>query len=301
MPTQYDIYCRPVCPLLWVLGKPQRCHPPPPALCGRLGLLVPSFSPLVFTEERGLVFSCAFLAPFVLGSRARFGRANFLVFTPATVLSLLDGPRGADPAFHLVWNRFHLLKRYLDYRPDDVSLVFGLLDLIAVYGAGGHGTTHLLAKSAAGLGFVWDGDQVRWLRPGLPPMRMLAGPLQHFDSGVEFAWQLHGAELLSKRQGFRVAEMIDLEGSLRILKSTERLGNATKCFFVPCKLVVLNEKTLDACFVMVLMVVGTFILGVSTRRVGAHSRSPRVPLSLLRLNRSEPWCLLTHGWLPALK
>ena len=40
-----------------------------------------------------------------------------LAGTPA-VLYLLDGLVGVDPAYHIVWARFRVMRRYLAYRPD---------------------------------------------------------------------------------------------------------------------------------------------------------------------------------------
>ena len=39
------------------------------------------------------------------------------------VLSLLDGPTGCERAFCVVWFRFRLLRRFLAYRPGEVSRV----------------------------------------------------------------------------------------------------------------------------------------------------------------------------------
>ena len=47
------------------------------------------------------------------------------------VLSLLDGPSGCDPAFCVVWFRFRMLRRYLAYRPGEVSRVYRLLESAA--------------------------------------------------------------------------------------------------------------------------------------------------------------------------
>ena len=56
-----------------------------------------------------------------------------------------------------------------------------MLDLIC-RGAQGHGPVHLLLISAAELGFAWDGDERGWVRPSLPPVRVMTGPIQHFFS-----------------------------------------------------------------------------------------------------------------------
>ena len=54
-----------------------------------------------------------------------------MAHTP-TVLGVLDGPTGADPAFHRICNRFHLLRRYLALHPKEVERGLCVLDLVAV-------------------------------------------------------------------------------------------------------------------------------------------------------------------------
>ena len=70
-------------------------------------------------------------------------------------------------------------------------------------GPRGMGPFHLLIQSADELGFFWDSDQAGWIRPGLPPLRMMTGPIQHFRSAIWQAWQHKVATDLCKRQGFR--------------------------------------------------------------------------------------------------
>ena len=53
----------------------------------------------------------------------------------------------------------------------------------------GHGPIHLLLQSAEELVFFWDSEQAGWIRPGLPPLRMMTGPVQHFRSAIWQAWQ----------------------------------------------------------------------------------------------------------------
>ena len=43
-----------------------------------------------------------------------------------------------------------------------------------------HVPFHLLIESAQEMGFAWDSAEEGWLTPGLPPLRMLAGPSQHY-------------------------------------------------------------------------------------------------------------------------
>ena len=72
------------------------------------------------------------------------------------VLSLLDGPVGIDLAFHIVWARFRMMRRYLACCPEEESRIFRMRDWIS-RGAQGHGPVHLLLVSAAELGFAWVG------------------------------------------------------------------------------------------------------------------------------------------------
>ena len=90
-----------------------------------------------------------------------------LVDTPI-VLNLLDGVVVADPAFHIVWTRFRLWRRYLAQRSLEVSRICRMLDLIA-QGPPGHGPVHLILISAEEIGFVWDGSEQGWIRVALSP------------------------------------------------------------------------------------------------------------------------------------
>ena len=94
-----------------------------------------------------------------------------------------------------------------------------MLDLIS-RGAQGHGPVHLLLISAAEIGFAWDGAEKGWVRVSLPPLRMMAGPIQHFRTAILEAWHFHVFSKLSERKGFLGAEFADLKGSLQLLNST---------------------------------------------------------------------------------
>ena len=76
-----------------------------------------------------------------------------------------------------------MMRRYLAYCPDEEPRVFRMLDLIS-RGAHGHGPVHLLLVSAAEIGFAWDGEEKGWVRVSLPPLRMMAGPVQHFRTAI---------------------------------------------------------------------------------------------------------------------
>ena len=94
-----------------------------------------------------------------------------------------------------------------------------LLDLIS-RGAQGHGPVHLLLISAAEIGFAWDGNEKGWVRVSLPPLRMMAGPIQHFRAAILEAWHFHVFSKLAERKGFRGAEFADFQGSLQLLTSS---------------------------------------------------------------------------------
>ena len=55
-------------------------------------------------------------------------------------------------------------------------------------GSLGRGPILLLVQSADELGFFWDSDQVGWIRPGFPPLRVMIGPIQHFRCAIWQAW-----------------------------------------------------------------------------------------------------------------
>ena len=99
------------------------------------------------------------------------------------VLSLLDGPAGCDPAFCVVWFRFRLLRRYIALWPAEVGRVYRLLEVVG-NGCPGHGPVHLLLASAAEIGSHWDSHALAWVRPGLPLLSHLAGPIQHFRAAI---------------------------------------------------------------------------------------------------------------------
>ena len=83
-----------------------------------------------------------------------------------------------------------------------VQRIYRLLDLVAA-GRPGHGPIHLLISSASELGFAWDSQEEGWLRPGLPPLRMLAGPYQHFQNAIFYSWRGRAFIILTSRKGFR--------------------------------------------------------------------------------------------------
>ena len=107
------------------------------------------------------------------------------------------------------------------YRPQEEDRIFRLLDY-ASSGSPGHGPIHLLIKSAEEIGLFGDSEQAGWIRPGLPPLRMMTGSIQHFRSAIWQAWQEKVAADLCKRKGFREREafVLILYGSHQLLVSS---------------------------------------------------------------------------------
>ena len=62
---------------------------------------------------------------------------------------------------------------------------------------------HLLSAGAAEIGFQWDPHSLAWVRPGLPLLGNLAGPIQHFQAAILDAWRNKVAADLCCREGFR--------------------------------------------------------------------------------------------------
>ena len=117
---------------------------------------------------------CRLRSAFVRGAwSGRLTLAN-----PGAIFNLMNGPVGSDPAFHVVWCRFRMMRRFLAYNS-------GVLDIAGDYrflaevvaGAAGHGPVHLLLSTAGTLGFAWDPVQCVLFRPGLPHLCQLLLPL----------------------------------------------------------------------------------------------------------------------------
>ena len=65
-----------------------------------------------------------------------------LASTPV-ILSFLDGPVGVDPAFHIIWATFRMMRWYLAFCPEEEPRIFRMLDLISC-GAQGHSSVAYL-------------------------------------------------------------------------------------------------------------------------------------------------------------
>ena len=134
----------------------------------------------------------------------------------SALLGMLNALWGSDPAFFIIWNRFRQLRRHLSYRLHDETRIFCLLDYVST-GSPGHGPIHLFIHSADELVFFWDSEQAGWIRSGLPPWRMMTGPIQHFRSAIWQVWQHKVATDLCKRKEFRGGVGVDIYGSHQLL------------------------------------------------------------------------------------
>ena len=76
------------------------------------------------------------------------------------------------------------------------------------------------SHSASQLGFAWDSHEEGWLRPGLPPLRMLSGPYQNFKCAILSSWRGRAAGILTSRKGFRGGPLLDYDGTRQLLFSS---------------------------------------------------------------------------------
>ena len=112
-----------------------------------------------------------------------------------------------------------MLRRYLALWPAEVARVYRLLEMVGE-GCPGHGAIHLLSTGAAEIGFRWNPDALAWVRPGLPMLSNLAGPLRHFKAAILDVWRDKVAADLGGREGFRGGPLLDIHGSLQLLNSS---------------------------------------------------------------------------------
>ena len=144
-----------------------------------------------------------------------------LLANALAILKLLDGPVGIDLAFHIVWARFGMMRRYLAYCPELEPRIFRMLDLVS-RGSQGHGPVHVLLISAAELGFAWDGAEKGWVRVSLPlPEDDDWACSGFFFSSILDACRYGIFAKLSEWKGFwEEAEYADFQGSLQLLNSS---------------------------------------------------------------------------------
>ena len=184
-----------------------------------VGVVRGKFLPAGLHGAEGSHIACRNLASFKTGIVRACWPRKLPMANPQAVLGLLDAPDCCDPELYVIWNRFRQMRRFLAYRPDEVHRIKRLLDSAASCRPG-HGQVHLLVQSAGFLGFAWDSHEEGWLLPGLPPLRMLAGPIQHFKSAIISAWRDRVASVLTLRKSFRGGSFLDVHGTRQLLFSS---------------------------------------------------------------------------------
>ena len=193
----------------------------------KLGLVRGKYLPAGLHAAEASYFSSSSISAFGAAVvRAVWSSKMPLASAPA-LLNLLDGPVGVDPAFHIIWSRFRMMRSFLAYCPEEEPRIFRMLDFIS-RGAHGHCPIHLLLFSAAELGFAWDGDEKGWVRVSLPPLRMMTGPVQHFRSAILDAWRFQVFARLSERKGFGCGSFADFKALYNYLPRPT-CGNEIKC------------------------------------------------------------------------
>ena len=163
-------------------------------------------------------------------------------------------------------------------------------------------------ESAAEVGFSWCSQVFGWIRPGLPVLDMVAGPIQHLRSAILDAWRHRVSVDLCSGKGFRGGPFLDVSGTLQLLHSD-------------------HDRERDKALLRVVLVGcvwNGFLLGkvrnchVPCRFCGGDDHDghlfwdcPFPPLveirenpefhELMEMDKSFwPRCLLWHGWLPLL-
>ena len=102
--------------------------------CGRLRILCTMHLPAALHGVEASLVSISGLRKL----RSAFGQAamsgGLRLANPGAVLSLLDGPVGSDPGFHVVWCRFRMLRGHMAYNSSvhDLARVKSLLRVVSV-------------------------------------------------------------------------------------------------------------------------------------------------------------------------
>ena len=97
----------------------------------KLGLVRGKYLPAgLHAAEASYVSSSSIRAFTAAIVRAVWSTRMPLANAPA-ILNLLDGPVDVDPAFHVIWSRFRMMRRYLAYCPEEEPRIFRMLDLIS--------------------------------------------------------------------------------------------------------------------------------------------------------------------------
>ena len=140
-----------------------------------------------------------------------------------------------------------------------------------------------------------DPHMLGWVRPGLPVLSNLAGPVLHFKSAILNAWRDKVAADLCALEGFRRGPLLDIAGILQLLT-----------FLLFWRDQALLRSVLGGCEDTLFRANSVCPDGDGHHFLGMHL-PPLVEISkilihdLIRMGRGHwPRCLLWHGWLPML-
>ena len=149
-----------------------------------------------------------------------------------------------------------------------------------------------------------DSQEEGWLRPGLPPLRMLSG----FKDAIFSSWRGRVAGTLTSRKGFRGGPLLDYQGTMQLLFSShlrERdkmllrsilCGGAWNGFLLGK----IKEEEVPCRFCGGVDGDGHLFWDCPSPSLVRIREHPEF-LPLMTLDRSSwPRCLAWHGWLPAL-
>ena len=100
----------------------------------KLGLVCGKYLPVGLHAAEASYVSSSSISSF----RAAIVRAVWSSKMPLAcaraILNLLDGPVDVDPAFHIIWSSFRMMRRYLAYCPEKEPRIFRMLDLMFCLG-----------------------------------------------------------------------------------------------------------------------------------------------------------------------
>ena len=127
----------------------------PLGLGGRLRILRTMYTPAGLHGDEASLVSQASLSRLRTAHVRAATSGEVLLANPGVLWSLLDGPEGCDPGYHVVWCRSRMLRRFVAYNAGvaDLAGVYGSLRAVGA-GAPGHGPIHLLVQSASVMFFA---------------------------------------------------------------------------------------------------------------------------------------------------
>ena len=225
------------------------------------------------------------------------------------VLSLLDGPPGYDPGFH-VWCRFRFFCWYQGCNPIEVPRLHNLLDLVA----GRVSWSRSFSLSSRKCWYYWgslcDPLNSGWARPGLLVQQHLAGPYQPFKAAVWDACRIEVCLDFCRRQGFRGGDrcltlLAPFNSNMhRMLQKGKRncsraswLGACGRNF----SWVMTREKSFHAVFCDGSDGDGHLFWECLHSPLVQIQENPQFHDLLQRDEKIWPKCLFEDGWLPAFE